>query len=120
MSETLALLYENHRGETRVRSVEPLGFHWGSSTWHPEPQWLMAVFDHEKKDYRDFAVSGIRSQAQAARIAELESQAHRARIAREFYDEVFKDYRDQRPTATYYEAVDNVLARWEAAAKEGK
>lgn len=84
--------------------------------------------------------------AQAARIAELDRQlesvrhmlgnaceilggeqcavdgrlAFRARIAREFYDEVRDVHLNGRPSLPQYEVVDNVLARWEAAAKEGE
>jgi hypothetical protein len=29
---------------------------WGNNEWHPESQWLMDVFDHDKQEARTFAV----------------------------------------------------------------
>ena len=49
--------YTNYKRETAIRDVEPLGSpYWGSNEWHPEPQWLLPVFDIEKKEKRDFAL----------------------------------------------------------------
>jgi hypothetical protein len=51
--------YTNHRGETTTRTVRPIRIHFGSTAWHPEPQWLMEVFDVDKVATRDYAMSGI-------------------------------------------------------------
>lgn len=58
------------------------------------------------------------------RIAELESPAHRARIAREFEHEAQLEYEasPEYPAGPHpaIAAGNRVLARWEAAAKEGE
>lgn len=115
MSEPLRILYENHRGETRERTLAAPIMIFRESRWHEGSQWLISALDTESNAMRDFAVSGIRSQAQAARIAELESPAHRALVAREFYEEVMA----AAPGGGVYQELDDTLARWEAAAKEG-
>jgi hypothetical protein len=51
--------YTNHRGERAVRVIEPLRWHWGSTQWHPENQWLLEAYDHKQSSMRDFALSGI-------------------------------------------------------------
>lgn len=48
--------YTNYRGETSVRRITPLGLRFGSTEWHPEPQWLMTAYDHDKDANRDFAL----------------------------------------------------------------
>lgn len=55
--------------------------------------------------------------AALARIAELESPAHRARIAREFFEEALRGW---VPPVSLAGSAETVLLRWEAAAKEGK
>lgn len=54
--EPIKVLYTNWRGETSMRSVTPMGIHFGSTEWHPEPQWLLKVFDHDKQAERDYAL----------------------------------------------------------------
>lgn len=53
--EPVALTYTNYRGETSVRRITPMGIHFGSTDWHPEPQWLVRAYDHDKQATRDFA-----------------------------------------------------------------
>lgn len=55
----LAILYTNWRGVTAVRHVMPRGVRYGSSKWHPEPQWLLEAFDVEKGETREFAFNKI-------------------------------------------------------------
>jgi hypothetical protein len=57
--------------------------------------------------------------AALARIAELESPAYRACIAREFMDAVDAEWLSDG-TGSMDEIRDAILARWEAAAKEGE
>lgn len=49
--------YTNYKGETGKRWATPLGLRWGSTEWHPEPQWLMRAFDHDKGAEREFALT---------------------------------------------------------------
>lgn len=47
--------YTNHRGERRIRQIVPLGAYFGTSPWHPNPQWLVEARDVEKNEIRIFA-----------------------------------------------------------------
>lgn len=58
--------------------------------------------------------------AALARIAELESPAHRARIAREFLGELTFRYTDIDLDKSAFNCFLTVLDEWEAAAKEGE
>jgi predicted DNA-binding transcriptional regulator YafY len=51
--------YTNHRGERATRTITPRGINWGSTEWHPEPQWLLLAWDHGKNAFRDFAIKDI-------------------------------------------------------------
>ena len=53
------VIYTNWRGETRTRIIRPGHIFFGSNCWHRKPQWLLRVFDYEKRDERDFAVNDI-------------------------------------------------------------
>jgi hypothetical protein len=53
---TIRFRYTNWRGETAVRTVVPRVFIYGSSEFHPEPQWLMRAYDVDKEAERDFAL----------------------------------------------------------------
>ncbi|UYZ08579.1 hypothetical protein CFBP5507_06140 [Agrobacterium salinitolerans] len=55
----LSFRYRNYRGEVSVRTVRPLNIYFGSTEWHPEPQWLLAATDIEKGERRDFAIKDI-------------------------------------------------------------
>lgn len=57
---TVVVLYTNHRGETRLRTILPLKIYFGNNQWHPKSQWLMEVFDAEKCENRIFALAGIK------------------------------------------------------------
>jgi hypothetical protein len=50
------LTYTNYRGETAVRSIVPRSVRYGSTEWHPEPQWLLLAHDTEKNADREFAL----------------------------------------------------------------
>lgn len=54
------ILYTNHRGETADRVISPVNIHFGSTEWHPEPQWLLYAYCFEKEAWRDFAMAGIK------------------------------------------------------------
>ena len=50
--------YRNWRGETRTRTITPIRIWYGSTRWHPEPQWLVQAIDEEGQ-VKDFALSGF-------------------------------------------------------------
>lgn len=55
----LRFTYRNHRGDIGVRTVAPLGIRYGSTAWHPEPQWLLRAYDLDKSAEREFAINDI-------------------------------------------------------------
>lgn len=50
------MVYTNYRGETSIRTVTPTAIYWGSNKYHPQEQWLMAAYCHDKNAPRDFAL----------------------------------------------------------------
>jgi len=54
--DPVTLTYTNWRGETADRSIVPRSVWFGSTEWHPEPQWLLRALDVEKQAERDFAL----------------------------------------------------------------
>lgn len=56
---SLKVLYHNFRDEVRYRYIKPLATFYGTSRWHPEPQWLMQVWDVEKQGSRTFSMVSI-------------------------------------------------------------
>jgi len=48
--------YTNWKGETRVRPIVPIGLHYGSTQWHPEPQWLLTAENQEDGVVKSFAL----------------------------------------------------------------
>lgn len=56
-SGVLLVRYKNHAGSVSVRRVRPNGVPFFSSTeWHPEPQWILPVYDLDKQADRHFAL----------------------------------------------------------------
>lgn len=62
-SKAAIVLYTNYKGEKSLRIIIPLDVppRFGTSEWHKEPQWLLRVYDCEKKAEREFAMSGFSS-----------------------------------------------------------
>jgi predicted DNA-binding transcriptional regulator YafY len=53
--------YTNWKGERRMRRIRPGQMYWGTSDYHPEPQWLLQAWDCEKREFRTFAMQCIHS-----------------------------------------------------------
>lgn len=51
--------YENHRGETYMRTVQFLDIQYGENEWYPVPQFFFFGFDREKQAPRSFALAKI-------------------------------------------------------------
>lgn len=53
--------YINHAYVRQARLIVPTegGFRFGTTEWHPEPQWLLHAYDVDKDDMRVFAVKDI-------------------------------------------------------------
>lgn len=58
----LRFTYQNHRGETAVRTIIPSGIMQFKvlKPWYPEPTWLMRGFCTDRHEYRDFQVSKMK------------------------------------------------------------
>lgn len=54
------VIYTNYRGETATRTIRPRAMRFGTSEWHPEPQWLLEAFDIDKNERREFAVKDMK------------------------------------------------------------
>ena len=52
--------YMNWRGKLEARTVAPTDVWFGSTEWHPEPQWFMNAVDIEKNVMRDFAMRDMK------------------------------------------------------------
>lgn len=57
--EPMKIRYTNYKGETADRSIVPARVYFGSTQWHPEPQWLLEAFDVDKNEIRTFAFKDI-------------------------------------------------------------
>ena len=53
---SLRFIYTNWKGNVSERHVTPITIDWGSTEWHPEPQWLLHAFDLDKGAERHFAL----------------------------------------------------------------
>lgn len=70
----VTLTYTNWRGETAERTITPQSIWFGSTEWHPEPQWLLRAWDCEKQAERDFAMKdfGQKPEPMAVRVKPLQ------------------------------------------------
>lgn len=57
--KTLWIDYTNHRGERGLREIAPVATFWGSTQFHPQPQWLLAARATDRADSRYFAMKDI-------------------------------------------------------------
>lgn len=57
----LPVMYINYRGEASFRNIRPIRVYYGSTEWHPEPQWIMQAYDLDKDAVRDFAMKDMYS-----------------------------------------------------------
>ena len=55
-ADPVKLRYMNWKGETRIREVRIIYILFAATAHHPTPQWLLRVYDLEKKDLRYFAL----------------------------------------------------------------
>lgn len=76
IGEPARITYTNYRGETAERTITPKRAWYGISEWHPDPQWFLTAFDHDKNADRDFALIDFgHSRPSAARELALEEAA---------------------------------------------
>lgn len=53
------LAYTNHAGLRQIRTFVPRLVFYGSTPWHPNPQWILRAWDVDKQAERDFALAGF-------------------------------------------------------------
>lgn len=82
--EPVTLTYTNWRRETAQRTIVPQRVWFGSTDWHPEPQWLLTALDTEKGADRDFALKDFGKpavQPDAAALMDALKDAHDALVS---------------------------------------
>lgn len=69
--------YTNHAGVRSLRRIMPdtYGLQFGSSEWHPEPQYLLTAHDFDRDDSRTFAVKDIHSWT-PGKVSDVEQRMH--------------------------------------------
>ena len=55
----VTIAYRNHRGVVEQREITPLRLYWGSTQWHPEPQYLLHAYCHARREERAFAMRDV-------------------------------------------------------------
>lgn len=63
MSDHVMIDYTNHAGVRAIREIKPIGFKFGSTEWHHEPQYLLDAIDIAKNDMRTFAMKDVHAWA---------------------------------------------------------
>ena len=58
-SHVVTFNYLNYRRSQAHRRVGIISVWFGSTEWHPEPQWLLHGIDLEKMETRDFAMKDM-------------------------------------------------------------
>lgn len=53
------VVYRNYKGVVGERNITPIQIYYGSTQYHPEPQFLLEAFDNEKKASRTFALKDM-------------------------------------------------------------
>jgi predicted DNA-binding transcriptional regulator YafY len=54
--QTIHFRYRNWQGVVAERTARVICLVYGSTEWHPEPQWLLQAFDSERNAVRLFAL----------------------------------------------------------------
>ncbi|MCW2955606.1 MAG: hypothetical protein JWO69_475 [Thermoleophilia bacterium] len=57
--QAIKIQYRNYRGEASSRTIVPQRIWFGSTEWHPEPQWLLEALELERGVVRSFALQDI-------------------------------------------------------------
>jgi hypothetical protein len=55
-SRTLELIYRNWKNEVEPRKIIPISLRYGTTEWHPKPQWLLKAIDTKTGKIREFAL----------------------------------------------------------------
>ena len=82
----IKVLYKNWRGKVSERNIFPLSIFYGKTEFHKEEQWLMKVYDLDKKDYRVYSLKDIQEWINIPIYVVMWGYFHLARKAWEFYE----------------------------------
>lgn len=55
----MVFFYKNYKGKSAYRKVLNPRVWFGTTIYHPDPQWFLTAYDTEKDDIRDFAIKDI-------------------------------------------------------------
>lgn len=88
--EPTTITYTNYRGETAQRTIIPKSIWFGSTEWHPEPQWLLRATDVEKNAERDFALKDFGT-APAGEVERLRSIINETAYALAHWQDQYHD-----------------------------
>jgi hypothetical protein len=58
-TQPIRFVYRNWRGEVATRRVDAINVWFGSTEWHPVPQWFVKAMDLDKHEMRDFAMKDM-------------------------------------------------------------
>lgn len=53
----IEMQYTNYRGVCSKRTIIPYKIEFRSTSYHPEPQWILTAYDFSRDDMRDFALA---------------------------------------------------------------
>lgn len=45
----IRITYNDYRGRASIRTITPVVLEFGSTEWHPEPQWLLLAYDNDRR-----------------------------------------------------------------------
>lgn len=71
--DILKITYTNYKGHTAERRITPSLVWFGATEWHPEPQWLLRAYDHDRQADRDFALASFGHPAPAEALRKAAS-----------------------------------------------
>mgnify|MGYP000948503312 FL=1 len=60
--QIIFFVYKNWQGKVGYRKAVPLPnvpLEFKSTEWHPEPQWIITMYDFDRQDRRGFAMKDI-------------------------------------------------------------
>lgn len=107
--EPVALTYTNYRGETAARRIIPRSIRFGSTEWHPEPQWLLLAFDIDKQADREFALKDFGAPASDV-LREAVMASKRDKILNDAFMLAWDEFGDDKSTEFLVQIVADRLS----------
>ena len=94
--QPITLVYTNGKRETATRHAIPIEIFWGSTEYHPEPQWLLRAFDLDKQAERMFALVDMLRPDKNLHIERLtkDAESRMESLPESKWDRLFIGYED--------------------------